>query len=502
METAPHNIQTERFEADQYVRVQLSTGRSEIGVILSIDESGGTAVVATRHGYDITVRLSSVRRAFLLVLDLNGVLVSRGRGSFFDRPGVCEFINFVMNNFVVAVWTSGLERTSNPIIDKVFDGFQDRLLFKLYRDSCTVWPTPEKPYRTIKNLQRIFDSYPKSFNAVNTIIVDDSPDKCSHPDIALCPVPFTDPVKQMDDNGLVLAMEVLKEVLRTESHAPLIRASEERLVALAAQEEQGMKEEEDALAGGPSAGDANDVKSVELPVTFLWAARLCCDYISGGCAREDCRFLHSFDDGKRPCSRKGACRRGHAQRWIDEPLAKAEAPSTTTSLKTLGTSGPFNVPSVFSLFSTNPDRQKEHQQHDDAWSSNAHSKQEWTKDTKHQLQQKQQQHEQQQTKQQQNKWQKEAKFVGRQRDPKDVFFGQKDTNRGMSNIAQFLGSHHGAPCNAHSLDSVAPGPKSMRFTGDRKDGSALLRQLQESLSIAKEGRPANTRPIRGKDRGC
>ncbi|RNF14487.1 uncharacterized protein Tco025E_05819 [Trypanosoma conorhini] len=508
MEAAPHNIQTERFEADQYVRVQLSTGRSEIGVVLSIDETDGTAVIATRHGYDITVRLRSVRRAFLLVLDLNGVLVSRGRGSFVDRPGVAEFIKFVMNNFVVAVWTSGLERTSNPIIDKVLDGFQDRLLFRLYRDSCTMWPTPEKPYRTIKDLQRIFDAYPKSFHAVNTIIVDDSPDKCSHPDIALCPVPFNDPVKQVDDNGLALAMEVLKEVLRTESLAPLIRASEERLVALAAQEERRKQEAaaaESTPAGAQSPGNATSATSAELPSTLLWATRLCCDHINGGCAREDCRFSHGVDDGKQPCSRKGWCRRGHAHRWTEvPPLAEAKTPPRTAAVKTLGTSAPFNVSNIASLFSTNPDQQRDQLQ-----SSNAHSQQGWSKHNDPQQPQpqpqqpqpqpqQQQQQQQRQQKPQRNRRQKETKGAERQRDRSDSSLGKKETNRGMPNVAQSSGSLRGAPQDAVAVGSVAPGSTSMRFTGDREDGNALLRRLQESLLVAKGEGTANGGTNRGK----
>ncbi|KEG13281.1 hypothetical protein DQ04_01101020 [Trypanosoma grayi] len=523
MEAATHEIRTERFEVDQYVRVLLSNGRSEIGVVVSIDEPNETAVIATRHGYDITVRLRSVRRAFLVVLDLNGVLVARGRGSFIDRPGVMEFVSFVMNNFVVAVWTSGLERTSNPIIEKVFDNYQDRLLFKLYRDACTMRPTPDKPYRTIKNLQRIFDAYPKSFHAVNTIIVDDSPDKCSHPDIALCPVPFVDPEKQIDDDGLAMATEVLKEVLRSESHAPLIRASEERLVALAAKEKRDRLEEQKqheeakkevplaatAASSSNNNSDSNDnngttvgggavtpdnekdssmkheaAKISELPETFLWATRLCCDYISGSCTRKDCRFSHDADDGERPCSRKGFCRRGHARRWIDDLHSKSGT-STSAAPKGTNASTAFDVSNIVLLFSTNPDQQKRHQQrqHGGGRNDNAQYKQQ-----QQQQRQQQQQHSRQpQSRQQQERGQKNTKGDGggggssnNQREQKAVSPG-KGSDHGSSRTLQLPWSQQGPLLSTPAPPSAAQGAAQMRFTGDSHDGGALLRHLQASL---------------------
>lgn len=491
MDAAPHNIQTEHFEVDQYVRVQLSNGRSEIGVVVEIDEPGGVVVVATRHGYEITVRPSNVRRAFLLVLDLNGVLVARGRGSFIDRPGVEEFISFVMNNFVVAVWTSGLERTSNPIIEKVFDGYQDRLLFKLYRDACTVVPTDDKPYRTIKNLQRIFDAYPKSFHAVNTIIVDDSPDKCSHPDIALCPVPFNDPERQLNDDGLALATEVLREVLRVESNAPLINASEERLLALAVRENAGARKKRP--------GGAN---SSGLPETLLWTTRLCCDHISGRCSSDGCRFSHDADDGKRPCSQKSSCLRGHAHRWKDDPSVNAEtAPALSTSSNDVGAPPSFDVSNIISSLLNNTEKQKQSRRDDNPRDA-ARSQQRWGQ-IKRQLQQQEvlQERERQQREQQQ---QEEEKKQLRQHSRAEQRKQQRRGNVGKkeeirqdrkaaakerqsavhvtSSGVHSSGMGHVTLQDSSAVNSIKPKGISMRLSGDRQDGFALLRQLQAGLS--------------------
>ncbi|ORC92275.1 uncharacterized protein TM35_000044890 [Trypanosoma theileri] len=515
MAAAHPSIRTERFEVDQYVRVELSGGRAEIGVVVALDEPNERAVIATRNGYEITVNLSSVRRAFLLVLDLNGVLVARGRGTFVDRPGVDEFVRFVMNNFVVAVWTSGLERTSIPIIEKIFDNYQDRLLFKFYRSECTERPTPENSYRTIKNLQRIFDAYPKSFHAVNTIIVDDSPDKCSHPDIALCPVPFNDPKKQVDDNGLAMAMEVLKEVLRVESHAPLIRASEERLAALAAKEEQERKEREEeqlqeeylvsnnnnnnnnnnAIGLSINMKDfsiyGNTMKQEGTSDTFVGKQRLCCDNLCGRCTREHCRFSHDPDDGKRPCSKKNFCRRGHAQRWTDKSEHEVTAVETTTQEYPKGPSNPvtFDVSNIVSFFSTNPDQQKQHQnrQFQDNLAGINVLKQEEPKITRqHQDPKQNPKQEKHKEKYKQDRRQKDVRDSGHQWEGKNLSLG-KGTDREIKGGVQSLGIDRGllhdtpATTTTTTTSSSVSGSTARRFTGDTRDGGALLRNLQASL---------------------
>lgn len=324
-------LPTDRFEIDQYVRVFLPNGRTDIGKVASFRED--TIVVTSLHGYDLAVSPRFVKRAFLLVLDLNGVLIARGKGCFVHRPYVKEFLKFVFTNFVVAVWTSGLERSSDPIIESVFEGYEDRLLFRLYRSSCKPLPTQQNPWGTIKDLQLIFSRFPKSFHSVNTIIIDDSPDKCSHPDIALCPVPFKDAQLQRDDDGLKKAISVLEEVLAVESHAPVIRAAEERLAAIRAGEhgvveaaQLKMLEDRAALPTEvcPPSTQHND-GATPLTEVDLWKSRLCCDHLRGHCSYgSECRYSHGEDDGHRPCSRKGKCQYGHADRWTCSDANAAE----------------------------------------------------------------------------------------------------------------------------------------------------------------------------------
>lgn len=246
-------------------------------------------------------------------------------------------MRFVFANFAVAVWTSGLERSSRPIIESTFGTYRDRLLFTLFRDACTPKPTAENAYGTEKNLQVIFDRYPESFHSVNTIIIDDSPDKCSHPDLALCPIAFNNSMAQSSDDGLLRAIEVLKEVLRLDSHIPLISAAEERLLA------RHLRQEEEVEAAAATAAavlasttatttDTVDVDQPKLEEVHLWKSRLCCANLQSKCAEgNQCKFSHEDDDG-RPCSRKWQCSL-HGKRW---GVVMAEEQSNTKRHSSLG----------------------------------------------------------------------------------------------------------------------------------------------------------------------
>ena len=214
------------FHEHQYVKVAISPTKTEIGIVVSVNDE--QAVVSTRHGYNITVKPSQMQRAFLLVLDLNGVLGVRQRRGFDKRPHVAKFIKYALSNFVVSVWTSCEERNGKLIIEDLFGDDRDRLLFTLFRSHCTPNPTADKPFGTKKDLQKIFSQWPESFHAVNTIIVDDSPDKCSHPDLALCPTQFNGDVPETNDTGLLKIMETLDQILSEDSVEPLIEVERER----------------------------------------------------------------------------------------------------------------------------------------------------------------------------------------------------------------------------------------------------------------------------------
>ena len=158
-----------------------------------------SVAVKARSGFTVEVPLDTVRRAYLVVLDLNGILGARDKGLFVPRPNLHAFLKFIFEHFLVAVWTSGVQKNADVIIKDLFGpdrnhgvDYSKRLLFCWYRDKTTPNPTPDKPHGTIKDLSKIFDAFPASFHAANTIIVDDSPEKCTHPSISLCPTAFTE----------------------------------------------------------------------------------------------------------------------------------------------------------------------------------------------------------------------------------------------------------------------------------------------------------------------
>lgn len=313
------------------MKVTLPPNKTEIGIVVSADEDN--VVVATRHGYNITAKPKQLQRAFLLVLDLNGVLGARQRKTLFERrPHLERFLKFALTNFVVAVWTSCEERNGRQIVDDLFSDDRDRLLFCLYRGDCTPNPTPDRPFGTTKNLQRIFDRWPESFHAVNTVIVDDSADKCSHPDIALCPSQFSGLSEQPDDDGLLSTIAVLEKVLADDSLDPLIEAAAEHRKQL--QEAEGRRQGSGVVCCVEAALSA--VALTSLPnesATAVSAATmksmedkriLCCQHFS-----EDrvcrygaqCKFAHT-DDGRAACNRGTKCRRhSHRTRCSDAPLA-------------------------------------------------------------------------------------------------------------------------------------------------------------------------------------
>lgn len=225
---APKVVPSQRFFAKQFVKCRISPSKWEIGVVELVDDAASDEPcysVVTRSGFRMRVRGGgtvvgrSLQRAFLVVLDLNGVLLYREGKQLFPRPHVEEFLRFIMSNFVVAVWTSSEERNAVPIIESLFGHWKERLLFQWYRSRCTMCPTEEKPYATRKDLQKIFDEWPESFHAVNTIIVDDSREKCSHPDNALCPLPFLQ--RNDSDEGLLDTIRTLQLVLEEDSLRPL-----------------------------------------------------------------------------------------------------------------------------------------------------------------------------------------------------------------------------------------------------------------------------------------
>jgi hypothetical protein len=322
---------TRHFHPHQYVKVTVSANKTEIGIVVSADED--KVVVATRHGYNITAKPKQLQRAFLLVLDLNGVLGARQKKTLFERrPHLERFLKFALANFVVAVWTSCEERNGKQIVEDLFADDRDRLLFCLYRGDCTPNPTAERPFGTTKNLQRIFDRWPESFHAVNTVIVDDSADKCSHPDIALCPSQFSGLTEQPDDEGLLTTISFLEKVLEEDSLHPLIEAAAEHRRQLADEQARcsapSCIADDDHVAAALTAIASSSMAplSAVKDITAASTKLICCYFVSEGTECKygsTCRYSH-VDDGVSSCNRRQKCQ-VHQSRGIASPLTEHAA---------------------------------------------------------------------------------------------------------------------------------------------------------------------------------
>ena len=132
----------------------------------------------------------------LLVLDINGILCHRIRTHrepphvsyrpslgtvvktpVIPRPQLVSFLQYLQQHFCVAIWTSAKAKTANLLIQKLLPThISQRLLFCWGQDKCraktcladVVWE---------KDLASVWKEYPL-WNAHNTLLVDDSPEKC------------------------------------------------------------------------------------------------------------------------------------------------------------------------------------------------------------------------------------------------------------------------------------------------------------------------------------
>jgi len=166
---------------------------------------------------------SMIRSAMnpLLVLDVNGILCRRirrrekgvtnaqfrasiGNVALTDvvpRTDLTKFLSFLDSNFTLAIWSSAKQKTVNKLIQMLFPlEISQRLLFAWGQDKCEMKireeATTNATIRTavqrknaenpacniifVKSLAKVFRCFP-SWDESNTILMDDSPDKC--PDI-------------------------------------------------------------------------------------------------------------------------------------------------------------------------------------------------------------------------------------------------------------------------------------------------------------------------------
>jgi NLI interacting factor-like phosphatase len=141
---------------------------------------------------------STVHLKPLIVLDLNGILCHRLRKSREDlyphlkyRPSpICiantpiiprihlrHFLTFLDAHFTLAVWTSAKIKTAKLLVSLLIpEEISKKLLFVWAQHHCHVIPGEAEPI-FVKNLEKVWGDFPL-WNPSNTLLMDDSPDKC------------------------------------------------------------------------------------------------------------------------------------------------------------------------------------------------------------------------------------------------------------------------------------------------------------------------------------
>lgn len=183
-----------------------STTKSQTSSKLSNEEEGDAAKtihIVTSVTMDLPL-ISTFATAIvvrpLLVLDLNGILCHRVRQTvdndsstrnyrpslgwvagtpIVPRPDLESILTYWDAHFCMAVWTSAKPKTATQLIQLLFPtDIANRLLFLWTQQQCESKVADGNEHVFEKNLQKVWTQYPL-WNAHNTLLVDDSPEKCA-----------------------------------------------------------------------------------------------------------------------------------------------------------------------------------------------------------------------------------------------------------------------------------------------------------------------------------
>ena len=137
----------------------------------------------------------------LLVLDINGILCHRIRASrprprdvpsrpsttkiagtpIIPRTDLDQFWHLLSQHFCLAIWTSAKAKTATALLKELVPPqVRDRLLFVWAQQHCIVRKqdaSSDEEEVFEKDLERVWEEYPL-WNRTNTLLMDDSPEKC------------------------------------------------------------------------------------------------------------------------------------------------------------------------------------------------------------------------------------------------------------------------------------------------------------------------------------
>ena len=163
----------------------------------------------------------------LLVLDLNGILCHRIRkhkmvpgaryrpsqanianSQVVPRIHLLSFLNYLDAHFTLAVWTSAKSKTAKQLISLLIpDSIAERLLFVWAQNKCDkLNPQATNPADVIyiKSLDKVWEEFPL-WDCTNTLLIDDSPEKCPHMENTLHPPPLNGQQKRQQEEESVVS---------------------------------------------------------------------------------------------------------------------------------------------------------------------------------------------------------------------------------------------------------------------------------------------------------
>ena len=145
-----------------------------------------------------TIKLKRSEKS-LVILDLNEVLLDRlyvddpkakpdcdhfvGKFAVWLRPGARDFLDHILKDHYVAVWSSAKAYNVDQMLDVLFTPNQRReLLFVWAQEECTAHATPVDSKHKgrpvfLKDLRKVWESRPE-FDETNTFLIDNSIEKC------------------------------------------------------------------------------------------------------------------------------------------------------------------------------------------------------------------------------------------------------------------------------------------------------------------------------------
>lgn len=148
----------------------------------------------------LILREKEKKKKLLVILDLNGLIVHRhhvreplgdqlkavshmahlvGQHYTWDRPHRESFLDFLFDNFTVAVWSSAMAHNVDLLVGSIFGPERRKqLLFEFDQSYCEEvrpHPDPKETKKPLfkKNLSVVWLAFPE-YDETNTLLVDDS----------------------------------------------------------------------------------------------------------------------------------------------------------------------------------------------------------------------------------------------------------------------------------------------------------------------------------------